>query len=167
MPEFFPRKTIEFHAVELKLPRRVSLSLIGMAAGTAVLVRLLRLLALSSRTLTVWEIIPIFAAMYIVLLGMTAAYLGNHPVHQWVWRAPLFAVLECACEALVSALLISAHVERIGQVRAEWGNWTGMALLTLARHGVAIVVFAIVLAFVVQLVRSALIAKERGGEKRA
>ncbi|HEX6816001.1 MAG TPA: hypothetical protein VF102_10035 [Gemmatimonadaceae bacterium] len=168
MPEFFPRRTIEFRAVELKLPRRVSLSLIGMAAVTAVLVRLLRLLALSNGSLTLWEILPIFAGMYVVLLGMTAAYLGNHPVHQWMWRAPLFAVLECMGEAIVSALLIATHVERIGQARAEWANWLSMALLTLARHGIAIVVFALVLAFVVQLVRSTLIEKERGEhEKRA
>ena len=61
MPEFFPRKTIEFRALELKLPRRVSLSLIGMAALTALLVRLLRLAVLANGRLSVWEVLPIFA----------------------------------------------------------------------------------------------------------
>jgi hypothetical protein len=43
-----------------------------------------------------------------------------------------------------------------------------MSLTTLARRGITIVVFALVLAFVVQLVRSTLIEKERGEhEKRA
>lgn len=166
MPEFFPRRTIEFRAIELKLPRRVSLSLIGMAAVTAVLVRLLRLLVLSNRALTLWEILPIFAVGYIILLGMTAAYLGNHPVHQWLWRAPLFAVIESVVEALASALLIYLHVERIGQARAEWANWLPMSLTTLVRRGVTIVVFALVLAFVVQLVRSTLIEKERGEHEK-
>ena len=165
MPEFFPRRTIEFRAIELKLPRRVSLSLIGMAALTAVIVRLLRLLVLSSHALTVWEILPGFAVGNIILLGMAAAYLGNHPVHQWLWRAPLFAAVETVAEAVFSAVLIGMHVERIGQERAEWANWLPMSLTTLLRNEVKIVVFAVVLAVVVQAVRSSLIEKERGGEK--
>lgn len=166
MPEFFPRKTIEFRAIELKLPRRVSLSLIGMAALTAVLVRLLRLAVRANGTLNVWEVLPIFAVGFIILLGMAAVYLGNHPVHQWVWRAPLFAVLESVSEAIVSAILIAMHVERIGQARAEWANWLPMALTTLVRSSISILVFALVLAFVVQTVRRSLIHKERGEEEK-
>lgn len=164
MAEFFPRKTIEFRAIELKLPRRVSLSIIGMALLTAVLVRLLRLVILSNPTLSVWEVLPIFAVGFMILLGMTAAYLGNHPVHQWVWRAPLFVVLESASEALVSAILIAMHRERIGQARAEWANWGPMALTTLVRHAISILAFALILAFVVQTVRRSLIQKERREE---
>lgn len=164
MAEFFPRKTIEFRAIELKLPRRVSLSIIGMALLTAVLVRLLRLAILSNPTLSVWEVLPIFAVGFMILLGMTAAYLGNHPVHQWVWRAPLFVVLESASEALVSAILIAMHTERIGQARAEWANWGPMSLTTLARHAIWILAFALILAFVVQTVRRSLIQKERREE---
>lgn len=164
MAEFFPRRTIEFRALELKLPRRVSLSIIGMALLTAVLVRLLRLAVLSHGALNVLEVVLIFAVGYIILLGMSAAYLGNHPVHQWVWHAPLFAVLESACEALVSAILIAMHVERIGQASAEWANWAPMSLTTLVRRSISILVFALVLAFVVQTVRRSLIAKERHEE---
>ncbi|MGH7650106.1 MAG: hypothetical protein ACREND_18525 [Gemmatimonadaceae bacterium] len=161
MAEFFPRKTIEFRALELKLPRRVSLSIIGMAALTAVLLRLLRLAVLSHGALNVWEVLAIFAVGYIILLGMTAAYLGNHPVHQWVWRAPLFAVLEIASEGVMSAGLIAGHMERIGQARAEWSNWAPMLLRTLIWRSVSILVFALILAFVVQTVRRTLIEKER------
>lgn len=166
MPEFFPRKTIEFRALELKLPRRVSLSLLGMAALTALLVRLLRLAVLANGRLSVWEVLPIFAVGYVILLGMVAAYLGNHPVHQWVWRAPLFAVLESVSEAIVSAILIAMHSERIGQARAEWANWLPMSLTTLARRSISILVFALILAFVVQTVRRSLIHRERGEEER-
>ncbi|HKV50676.1 MAG TPA: hypothetical protein VJO52_05680 [Gemmatimonadaceae bacterium] len=166
MPEFFPRKTIEFRALELKLPRRVSLSLIGMAGLTAVLVRLLRLVVRSNPNLSVWELLPIFAVGYFILLGMAAAYLGNHPVHQWVWRAPLFAVLESVSEAIVSAIFIAMHVERIGQAHAEWVNWLPMSLTTLARSCLSILVFSLVLAFVVQTVRRSLIHKERGEEEK-
>lgn len=162
MPEFFPRHTIEWRAHELRLPRRVSLSLVGMAFLTGLLVRLSRLLVLSNQQLSFWAVFPLFAIGFILLLGLSASYLGNHPVHQWLWRAPLFAVLESLSEALVSAGLIALGIERLGTMHAQWSNWLPMAVTTLKWRVGTILLFALLLAFVVQGVRKLLIEHERG-----
>lgn len=162
MPEFFPRHTIEWRAHELRFPRRVSLSLIGMAFVTGLLVRFFRLLVLSNRQLSFWGVFPLFALGFVLLLGLSALYLGNHPVHQWLWRAPLFALLESVSEAVVSAVFIALGVERIGTLHAQWSNWVPMAVTTLKWRASTILLFALLLAFVVQGVRKVLIEHERG-----
>lgn len=163
MAEFFPRHTIQWQVRELHLPRRVSLSLIGMALATGVVVRLFRLLILSHGPLTFLRLVFGFVIGYSLLFGLTTAYLGNHPVRQWLWRAPLFAVLESVGEAATSAVLIAAGVERYGSQVAAWSDWPSMALQTLLRRLEWILLFALVLAIVVQLVRRFLLRQEGRG----
>ena len=89
----------------------------------------------------------------LTLLLMTTAHLGNFPVQRWLWRAPAFAVIECAGEMVTSALLIWVGREPYGSVRAEWHDWPSMAIGTLATRGLAILLWTLLLAGIVQIVR--------------
>lgn len=87
------------------------------------------------------------------LLLMVTAHIANFPVQRWLWRAPAFALIECAGEMVTSALLIWIGREPYGSVRAEWHDWPSMAIGTLATRGLAIIVWTLLLAGIVQIVR--------------
>lgn len=159
-PPFFPRSPIEWHVHEPKLLRRLSRSLVGMAALTGLLVHLYRWLVLSHGQMRWWFVLVSVAGALVLLLGLVTAHLGNHPVGQWVWRAPLFAVVEGATEAAVSALLILAGLERIGTRAAHWGDWAALSTAIFLRHTATILAFSLLLAAVVQTVRFALLKRE-------
>ena len=89
----------------------------------------------------------------LLLLLMTTAHLANFPVQRWLWRAPAFAIIECAGEMATSALLIWVGREPYGSVRAEWHDWPSMAIGTLATRGLAIMIWTLLLAGIVQIVR--------------
>jgi hypothetical protein len=161
MADFFPRHTVEWRIEELPLLRRIALSLGAIAVLTGVLVRLYRWMLLASHAMPVWLFLIGIGGGLVLLLGLTAAYLGNHPVHQWVWRAPLFALVEIATEVAASALLIAAGVERIGTARAHWSDWPTLALRALTARAALILTFTLVLAGVVQVMRRALLKHER------
>ena len=160
MVDFFPRQTIEWRLRELSKLRRLAVSLVGMAVITGVVVHLYRWLVLSYRPDSLWLFFVGAAGFVVLLLGLTTAHLGNHTVRTWLWRAPLFAVVESATEAAMSALLIAAGVERIGSQLAHWSDWPSLALHMAVRRTVAILVFALVLAVVVQWVRFILLKRE-------
>lgn len=160
MIDFFPRQTIEWRVRELSALRRLSVSLVAMAVITGVTVHLYRWLLLSHRPADVWLLLAGFAAGVVLLLGLATAHLGNHPVRQWVWRAPLFALIESVTEAVVSAALMVAGVERLGSELARWNDWPSLALATVFRRTATIVLFTLVLAAVVQWVRFALLRRE-------
>lgn len=160
MVDFFPRQTIEWRVRELSSFRRLAVSLVGMAVITGVVVHLYRWLVLSYRPASLWLFFALAAGFVLLLLGMTTAHLGNHTVRQWLWRVPLFAVVESVTEAVVGALLIAAGVERIGSQLAEWHDWPSMALHIVIRRTLAIVIFAVILAVVVQWVRFILLKRE-------
>jgi hypothetical protein len=101
-----------------------------------------------------------FAGRFVLLLALATVYLGNHPVRQWIWRAPAFAVLEVAIEALYVAVLIKVGSERIGTEHASQRDWVGIVADIAMYHGIAILVFSMVLAVVVQTVRYALLKHE-------
>ena len=73
----------------------------------------------------------------------------------------MFAVLESVSEAILSAILIALGVERVGTLHAEWANWFPMAVTTLKWRAGTIIVFALLLAVVVQGVRKLLIEHDR------
>lgn len=160
MIDFFPRQTIEWRVRELSSLRRLSVSLVGMAVITGVVAHLYRWFVLSYRPSSLWLLFLGVAGGIVILLGFATAHLGNHTVRQWLWRAPLFAVVESLTEAAVSALLIAAGVERIGSGVARWHDWPSLAVNTFFRRTVVIVVFALVLAAVVQWVRYSLLKHE-------
>ena len=118
-----------------------------------------------------------FIAVPVILLALATIHLASYPLHQWVWRAPAFALVESAVESLLSLALISAGRERWGTGRAVLGDWPAMAASTfLTRFGM-ICIFTLVLGGVAQFVRRREIRAERkrgrhgtppgpGGEER-
>jgi hypothetical protein len=160
MPTFFPRHTVELHFQEPRAFRRFSYSLVEMAIVTGVVVRLYRLVMLTHGSNNWLYIGGSFAVGLIFLLGMVTAHLGNYPLHQYLWRAPVFALVEVATEMATSALLIALGREPNGSVRAHWDDWLGMSLETLLKRGVAIVLWGLILAGVVSVVRRTLVKQD-------
>jgi hypothetical protein len=157
---FFPRHT-ETLTAEDALPRRFAHSLAGMAIITAVLVYGFREIAFhngAGQSLLVL-FVGILGQLGILIAGATI-HLGSHPVHQWKWRAPAFAVIESLSAITISAILIAFHYEIVGTEQAGWGDWPTIAFRTVVLHGLAIVLFAIILGVVVQRVRYAMLKHE-------
>ena len=168
MARYFPRDNVAWHLEEPRVLRKLTLSLPAMALITGVLVRLIRVGA-SGLTSSWWGVFAGIALGVIVLLGLATAHLGNYPVKQWLWRAPVFGVAEGAAEAGVSALLIAIGVERLGSTRAHLSDWPSIATDTvIGTPGLAFIdgrvvmvsLFALVLAGVVQIVRYLLLRHE-------
>lgn len=168
MARYFPRETVHWHLEEPRAFRKLTLSLPAMALITGILVRLIRVGA-SGLTSSWWGVFAGIALGAIVLLGLATAHLGNYPVKQWLWRAPVFGLAEGAAEAGVSALLIAIGVERLGSTYAQLSDWPSLATDTIiGTPGLAFVdgrvvmvsLFALVLAGVVQIVRYLLLRSE-------
>jgi hypothetical protein len=165
---YFPRDNVAWHLEEPRVLRKLTLSLPAMAVIAGILVRLIRVGA--SELSTSW--LGVFGGIalgLIVLLTTATAHLGNYPVKQWLWRAPLFGLAEGAAEAGVSALLTVIGVERLGSTRAHLSDWPSMATDTIVGtpglefldgRVVMVSVFALVLAGVVQVVRYLLLRSE-------
>ena len=160
MPTFFPRQTANWKLEEPAAFRRLSLSLVEMALLTGVALRLLRSLALTHGSNSWLYLGGFYGLFWLIFFGMATAHLGNYPIHHWLWRAPLFGVVEAAGEMLASLALIALRREPMGTDRASMRDWPGMAVETTLWHVVAIVLFALLLAGVVQLVRYTLLRAE-------
>jgi hypothetical protein len=160
MPTFFPRQTVELRLEEPKAFRKFSFSLVEMAIVTGVLMRILRMLVLTHGSTSWIYLGGAFAIGSIFLLGMLTAHLANFPLHQYLWRAPLFAVIEVAAEMATSALLIAVGHEPNGSVRAHWDDWASLGLNALVIRGAAIVLWTAILAGVVQLVRRTIVEED-------
>ena len=160
MPTFFPRHTIEIRLEEPKAFRKFSFSLVEMAIVTGVLLRIFRLFVLTHGSNNWFYLGGAFAIGSVFLLGMATAHLANYPLQQYLWRAPAFAALEVVGEMATSALLISLGHEPNGSVRAHWDDWVGMSLSALLIRGLAISLWALILAGVVQLVRRTIVHEE-------
>jgi hypothetical protein len=153
MPALFPRHTIEWKLEEPPLLRRLTYSLPAMAVTTGILVHLFRWFALSRRSTTIWLFLLLFIVSTVLLLGLATMYLANYTVRQWLWRAPLFALVESVTEAIVSAALIAAGVERLCTQRATWSDWPLLIGNIAWRRTVAILLFAVLLGVTVHWVR--------------
>jgi len=160
MPTFFPRQTVELRLEEPKAFRRFSFSLVEMAIVTGVLLRVYRLLVLTHGSNNWLYLGGMLAVGMLFLLGMLTAHLANYPLHQYFWRAPLFALVEIVSEMATSALLIAVGREPNGTVRAHWDDWMGMGLNALLVRGLPIVLWGLVLAGVVQLVRRTIVHED-------
>lgn len=157
-PSFFPRDTTTFAAIEVSALRALARSSLEMGVVTGVLLRAFRALVLTHGSGTSWVYLgATYAAGLVVLLGMLALHVANFPVRRWPKRVALFVVAEFAAEALVSALLVAAGREPLGATgRATWADWPVLATRALVFRTATLAVFALVLAGVVQLVRSTL-----------
>ena len=159
MPTFFPQDTVEWRLEEPRAFRRLSLSLIEMALLTGVVLRLLRALTFTHGRASWLFYGAAFVLGLLILLGMTTAYLANWTLRSWLWRAPLFALVEVAGEMGTSLLLIALGREPEGAVRAEFHDWPSMALRAFLQSEVSICVWAALLAGVILFVRRSGIAK--------
>jgi hypothetical protein len=160
MANFFPRQTTEFKLEEPKAFRRLSRSLAEMAVVTGVIIRIYRLLILTHGSNNWLYLGGTFALGILFMLGMLTAHLANYPLHQYLWRAPVFAVIEVAAEMATSALLIAVGHEANGTVRAHWDDWVGMGLEALLVRGLIFVIWGLILAGVVQLVRRTIVRED-------
>jgi zinc transporter ZupT len=161
MSPFFPESSFTASRVDSAL-RRVPRSLIPMALITGIVVHsyIWLVLARASTGFGWVALLLAFAGRFVLLLGLATVYLANHPVRQWIWKAPLFALAEGAVEALMVAALIAVRVERIGTEHAHRHDWVSIVADILLYHGIAILVFSLILALVVQTVRYALLKHE-------
>ena len=153
MANFFPRQTLEFKFEEPKAFRRISFSLVEMAVITGILVRVYRVIVITHGSNNWLYIGGTITLGVVFLLGMLTAHLANYPLHQYPWRGPAFALVEVVSEMTVSALLIAVGHEANGTVRAHWGDWVGLGLNALLFRGLAIVIWTLLLAAVIQIVR--------------
>jgi hypothetical protein len=167
MSQFFPRRTTEIRIREPRAFRRLSYSLVEMAIVTGIVVRTYRLVILTHGANNWLYIGATFAIGAIFFLGMVTAHLANFPLHQYMWRAPAFAGIEVSAEMVTSALFIAIGQEANGTVRAHWDDWVGMSFNALMIRGIAILVWAAILAGSVQLVRRTVIHEDEDAKRAA
>jgi hypothetical protein len=162
MTPYFPHTTVEWKKFDEPAAfRRFSMSLVEMALVTGVLFRLYRALAMTTGpTRSVLYFGGTLALGVLFILGMATLHLGNFPLRHWLWRAPVFAAVEAAAESLTSLALILAHREPIGSERAHLRDWVGIAANTFLVRIVAVCIFALLLAAVVQFVRNMLLRRD-------
>lgn len=160
MPSFFPRQTVEWRLEEPPAFRKLSLSLIEMALLTGIVLRVLRALAFTHGRASWLFYGLVIIVGTLVLLGMTTAHLANFPVRAWAWRAPVFAFVEVAGEMITSLLLISLGREPDGTARAEFHDWSRMAMRALWQSELAICLWALLLAAVIIIVRRSGMARD-------
>jgi SNF family Na+-dependent transporter len=159
MATFFPQHSVEWKLEEPAAFRRLSLSLVEMALLTGIVLRLLRALTFTHGRASWLFYGAAFVVGLLILLGMTTAYLANWTLRSWVWRAPLFALVETAGEMATSLVLIAIRREPEGAVRAEFHDWPSMALRAFLQSELSICLWALLLAGVILFVRRSGIAE--------
>ncbi len=152
---FFPRHTGAFSVpITQGSFRTLPRSLVVMAALTGLSVRLARSIFLGQdpapRPFALWGFYVLGSAF---ILAMAALHLSNFTVRRWLWRAPVFVLLEVATEMLVSALLIVLDREPSGTGSAHLHDWPSLAASTLLFRTLLVLPFILVLAGIVQMVR--------------
>jgi hypothetical protein len=167
MPTFFPRTTVEWKIEEPRAFRRLTLSLVEMAAITGVMLRIFRSFALTHGSNGWLYFGGMFALGLLFLLLMVTAHLANFPIQRWAWRAPLFALMEWATEMATSFLLIWIGREPYGSVRATLHDWPSMSTSALLTRGAAILVWTLLLAGIVQIVRRIMAAQVEDEKEEA
>ena len=152
MSTFFPKQTVQWHFEEPTVLRRFSLSLIEMAVLTGIVLRLYRAVVINYGS-TTWVWFAAFAVGVLLFCAMATMHLANFPLHRWMWRAPIFALIEVSAESATSLGLIALGREPQGSARAEWGDWPSMAFDTFVTRELTVIAWALVLATVVWVVR--------------
>ncbi len=153
MSRFFPRDVIHWGEEQLHPLRAFAVRTIEPAGITGLVLRVWRAIMLGSGS---WLLFVSGLTLGVLFLcGMVTWHLGNYPVKRWPVRALAFFLVEFAVEMGMSSVLIVFGRERYGSQVAAWGDWWPMAAQTLWQRGLTIAIFALVLAFVVQMVRKA------------
>lgn len=160
--EFFPRKTIAWKLEQPHALRHASLSLPYMALLTGVALRIWRAYVLTHGAPDSWVWVGgTFLIAQAFLFLMIAIHLGNYTLRSWVWRAPAFALLESGTEIIMSFALTTVGLEPLGAERAELSDWFATSVRTLIWRLVGIILFVMVLAVVVAIIRRLLLVAEQ------
>ena len=154
MVRFAPTHTGAWDAYEASAVRKFSRSLPAMAIVTGIAWRLLRAVFLGTGPTDA----PLFfgsviALGVLVFFGMATLHLGNFPLKRWLWRVPVFALVEGLAEVATSAGLIALAREPYGSAIAKWGDLTGIAVTVLSTHVLVLSIYGGILAIVVQGIR--------------
>jgi len=161
--DLFPRTTAAWPTTKASPFRASTRSVVAMALVTGVLLRLYRALVLTHGSSGSWlYVVGAFVGGSIILFGMATLHLANYPVRRWPLRVAAFALLEVAAELATSAVLILLALEPLGTGRASFADWPSLATDAATRRIGMLVLFALVLAGVVQAVRMALGRREAG-----
>ncbi|MEP6833898.1 MAG: hypothetical protein ABJB74_10905 [Gemmatimonas sp.] len=150
MARFFPREVIHWRDQRLHPLRAFSLSTLELAGITGIVLRVFRIAAMSAST-------PMFVVGVVTgvlfLCGMLTWHLGNFPLRRWPLRALLFTLIEASTELGMSSFLIALKVERLGTGLASWHDWWALARQTVFGRVVIVLIYSLVLAASVQIVR--------------
>lgn len=161
MTTFFPKHTVQWHFEEPTVLRRFSLNVWEMAVLTGIVLRLYRALVSTAGPTSSWVWVGgTFALGLLLLCAAATIHLANYPLQRWVWRAPLFALVEAAAESATALLLIWFGREPLGSARAEWSDWWSIAGGTLWTRMVTVCAWALFLAAVVWIVRRTILREE-------
>jgi hypothetical protein len=161
MPAMFPRHTGAFTAQDAQSFRSISMNTVEMAVITGIVLHIYRAIVLSSGAGRGWVYLGVSLAVgMVILFGLTTLHLGNYTLRKWVHRVPLFAIAEAATESLVSLALIALGREPLGSTRAGFADWSMIVQETFVWRVTAIVVFALLLAGVVQIFRRLLLVRD-------
>jgi hypothetical protein len=137
------------------------MSPVGMGLLTGLVVRLYRAVTLQVGPMNSMVYVGMaFVLGQMIILGLATLHLGNFTLRRWLYLAPVFAIAEVTAEVLVSLGLVVAGLERLGSRQALFADWPGIALSTFVWRLVVIVLYATLLAGVVQLVRYLLLKRE-------
>ena len=166
MKHYFPKQSVQWHFEEPTVMRKLTLSLAEMAVLTGIALRLYRALVITHGTTSSWLWAGgTFALGLLLLCAMATVHLANYPLQRWVWRAPLFALIESAAESATALLLIWLGREPSGSTRAEWTDWLPMAGGTLWTREVIVCGWALFLAGVVWVVRRTILREQKVEEE--
>ena len=152
MSTFFPKHSVQWHFEEPTALRRFSLSLWEMALITGVVLRLYRAVVLNYGA-TTWIWLAALGVGVLIFCAMATMHLANFPMKRWIWRAPIFALLEVSAESATSLLLIWLGREPQGSARAEWRDWPSLTMDTFITRELTVLAWAAMLAVVVTIVR--------------
>ena len=153
MRDFFPRTTATWPAHNASRWRAFTRSVVPMALATGALLRLYRALVLTHGSESLTYVVGAFVGGSVILFGMATLHLGNYPVRRWPPRVVAFVLLEILAELATSATLIALSLEPMGTGTATMYDWPVLAYHVAVRRTIALALYALVLAGVVQLVR--------------
>jgi len=159
MVRFAPATTTAWDAYEASAVRRFSRSLSSMAIVTGVFWRLCRAMLLGTGpTESPLFFGSVIALGVLVFFGSATLHIGNFTLKRWLWRVPVFALVEGVAEVATSALLIALNREPYGSTVAEWTDLSSIATTVLSSHVLVLSIYAAILALVVQGIRRSVTA---------
>ncbi|HEX6576132.1 MAG TPA: hypothetical protein VF042_14285 [Gemmatimonadaceae bacterium] len=139
---------------------RLAKSIFEIAFVTGIIARLFRMMVLTRATSPSSVAIALMFGAFFLLL-MATLHISRFPIRDWLWRAPVFAVIEGAAEMVMSLVLIWLGREPLGSnAAARFSDWPGIAANTLLWRVATISIFALILAGVVKWVRYMILKKE-------